>query len=78
VFLGMEIDYKGNGTAEIMMREYLEEAIAESGLDVSRQAATPAKRDLFDIDGRSSHLETKEAEAFNSVVAKLLYVAIIP
>jgi hypothetical protein len=60
VFLGMHIDYQENGTAEIMMREYLEEAIAESGLDVARQAATPARRDLFDIDERSPFLEKRK------------------
>ena len=67
VFLGMKIVYKGNGTAEIMMREYPKESIAESGLEVSRHAATPAKRDLFDLDGRSFPLSIKEAEASHTI-----------
>ncbi|KAI2490768.1 Reverse transcriptase (RNA-dependent DNA polymerase) [Fragilaria crotonensis] len=33
-FLGMKILYKENGTAEITMRDYLEEAIVDSGLDI--------------------------------------------
>ena len=76
VFLGMHINYKDNGTAEITMRDYLEESIVESGLDITRTATTPAKRDLFDINESSPRLENKEAETFHSVVAKLLYVAI--
>jgi hypothetical protein len=75
VFLGMHITYNADGTADIIMRDYLEEAIAESGLEIMRTAATPAKRDLFDIDAQATPLTTKESETFHSVVAKLLYVA---
>jgi hypothetical protein len=42
MYLGMHIVYKGYGTAEVMMRDYLEEAITESRLDVTRTAAMPA------------------------------------
>jgi hypothetical protein len=76
VFLGMRIVYKDNGTAEITMRDYLEEAIAESRLDVTRTAATPARRDLFEIDANAKPLEKEGAEIFHSVVAKLLYVSL--
>jgi hypothetical protein len=43
---------------------------------VSKSVTTPAQKHLFDIDESSPLLSTKEAEAFHSVVAKLLYVAI--
>lgn len=75
VFLGMKIAYKEDGTAEITMRDYLEEAIFDSNLDITRTAATPAKRDLFEISATAKPLDTKEAEVFHSVVAKLLYVS---
>jgi hypothetical protein len=75
VFLGMHIKYTNNGTAVITMRSYLQEAIDESGLEITRKAATPAKKDLFEIDINSPALDKKEAEVFHSVVAKLLYVA---
>ena len=64
VFLGMNILYKNNGTAEIMMQPYLEESIAESGMNITRKAATPVKRDLFKIDEKAVTLDTKEAEIF--------------
>jgi hypothetical protein len=43
---------------------------------VTRIAATPARRDLFDIDEDAKRLGKKQAEVFHSVVAKLLYVSI--
>ncbi|KAI2502074.1 Reverse transcriptase (RNA-dependent DNA polymerase) [Fragilaria crotonensis] len=76
IFLGMKIVYKQNGTAEITMRDYLEEAIAESGMNIRRSAATPARRDLFEDDPNAAPLDRKTAEVFHSVVAKLLYVSI--
>ena len=76
VFLGMNIAYKDNVTAEITIREYLEEAISDSNLDIKRTAATPTKRDLFEISATAKPLQNKEAEVFHSVVAKLLYVSI--
>lgn len=72
----MKITYKQNGTAEITMRDYLEEAIAESGMNIRRSAATPARRDLFEIDPNAERLDKKSAEVFHSVSAKLLYVSI--
>jgi len=50
VFLGMNIVYNNNGTATITMKDYLTESIADSGIDASRTAATPVKKDLFTID----------------------------
>jgi hypothetical protein len=76
VFVGMKIAYKQNGTAEITMRDYLEEAIAESGMNTCRSAATPARRDLFENNPNAAPLDKKVAEIFHSVSAKLLYVSI--
>jgi hypothetical protein len=57
----MHITYKADGTADITMRDYLEEAIAESGLEIMRTATTPAKRDLFDINAQAAPLTNKAA-----------------
>ena len=76
VFLGMHIAYTNEKTAVITMREYLEEAISESGMDVQSTAPTPATKNLFDVDEKSAPLARKEGEVFHSVSAKLLYVAI--
>jgi hypothetical protein len=51
VFLGMDITFNDNdGTVTILMKESLKEAIADSGMDASKVAPTPAKKDLFTIE----------------------------
>ena len=54
------------------MKDYLQESIDESGLNIVHEAATPAKGNLFDVDSESPPLEGEEFEVFRSVVAKLL------
>jgi hypothetical protein len=73
VFLGMDITLNNNdGTVTILMKEYLKEAIADSGMDV---APTPAKKDLFTVDDGSDQIDKRQGEIFHSIVAKLLYVS---
>jgi hypothetical protein len=57
------------------VKDYLKEAIADFGEDIVKSAATPAKRDLFEIDENSPALTTEKRETFHRVVAKLLYVS---
>jgi hypothetical protein len=47
VLLGMHITYNDDGTPSIGMREYLEETIEDFGGEITRFAASPAKRDQF-------------------------------
>jgi hypothetical protein len=75
VFLGMDIKFHANGTVSVKMKEYIKEAIADFGDDITRTAATPAKKNLFDIDETADPLSRKDGEIFHSVVAKLLYVS---
>ncbi|KAI2506284.1 Reverse transcriptase (RNA-dependent DNA polymerase) [Fragilaria crotonensis] len=74
-FLGMKIKYTDEGTAAITMIDYLQEAIVESGLDVTKTAVTPARKELLEVDESSPVLLKDEHERFHSVVCKLLYVA---
>jgi hypothetical protein len=71
-FLGMSISYTGDGTATIAMKRYLQEAIDESQMVISRGAATPAKRDLFEIDETSPRLNQKEAVRYQRVLHMLV------
>ena len=75
VFVGMNITFIGDGKVRLTMRSYLEEAIQAFGEDVSIGAATPANRNLFAVSEDLPLLETKQAEIFHHIVAKLLYVA---
>jgi hypothetical protein len=75
VFLGMHIRFNEDGTATIRMKDYLKEAIEEFGEPIGNSAASPAKRDLFEIDADSDTLDKVKGEVFHSVAAKLLYVS---
>jgi hypothetical protein len=54
VFLGMEITYLDNGTAEIRMLDYMyvKESIGKFGENVNKSAASPAKRDLYENNNK--------------------------
>ena len=43
---------------------------------IKYEAATPARKNLFDVNEQADRLAKDEAEIFHSVTAKLLYVAI--
>jgi hypothetical protein len=75
-FLGMNIRYTEQNTAVITMKDYLREAIEESGLNIVKPVSTPANRELFEVDESSERLNKTDAETFHSVAAKLLYVSI--
>jgi hypothetical protein len=75
VFLGMDIVFKGDGNLSIGMKEYVREAIAAFGNDVTKAAATPARNNIFDVDESAILLEKDKADIYHRVVAKLLYVS---
>jgi hypothetical protein len=75
VFLGMDIEFYENGTASIKMKDYIKESIDNFGETVSRSAAAPEKRDLFEINEESAALTNNGRETFHSVVVKLLYIS---
>ena len=58
---------KGDGKAEITMRDYLEAAIVDSGMDITRTAATPAKRDLFETDKSAQMLDKRTPKLFTAL-----------
>jgi N-acetylglucosamine kinase-like BadF-type ATPase len=66
----MNINYTHDHTAVITMKDYLREAIEESGLDISKLASTPAYRTLFEVDEDSALLGKVENEVFHSVAVE--------
>ena len=73
-FLGMHIKYLGDGTATIHMPSYIQEAIDESGLDVTTNVSSPCASTLLVVDPKSPLLPVTRARRFHSIVAKLIYV----
>jgi hypothetical protein len=71
-YLGMHLRIE-QGVVNVSMKAYVEDLLRE--YRVTGVAASPAKANLFDIDGPSKLLGTREREVFHSTVAKLLYLA---
>ena len=74
-FLGMDLTLNGDGTVTVAMSNYIREAIADFGEDVSAPASTPGGKNLFTVDEESPPLSRVGAELFHSIVAKLLYIS---
>ena len=76
-YLGMEIKYNENKTVTIGMDEYVREVIDSFSKvsPVTSSTATPAKKNLFDVDDRSPLLDDGRQKLFHHCVAKLLYVS---
>jgi hypothetical protein len=64
VFLGIHIRYTNKGTAVITMKDYLTEAIEESGLDISKSVSTPASRHCSMLTNPQSRSERKRVKCF--------------
>ena len=76
-FLGTKLHFDHqNKTVKVLMQSYIDETIHQSQLDVRQTAATPATKSMFDIDPNAAKLSLSEFERFQSVVCKLLYVAL--
>jgi hypothetical protein len=56
VFLSMNIKYTESQTAVVTMKSYLEEAIKESGMNITQKATTPARKNLFEVDESATPL----------------------
>ena len=73
-FLGMKIDFTDGKAVKIDMKEFLKGVINDFWEDLLRNAATPAKRDLFELTIGAECLDETRADIFHRIVAKLLYV----
>jgi len=74
-FLGMDLKFPGDGTLWINMKQHILGAIEAFNEPLTRSAATPAVRGLFNVDDESKELSEEKKERFVSVVMKLLWVA---
>ena len=65
-----------NGTVSTFIKDYINECIGVFGRnDIKKKTSTPARHDLFDTNKKSNKIDSKRAEIFHHIVAKLLYVS---
>jgi hypothetical protein len=74
-FLGIHLDYLGDGTVTVHMPTYIQSAINASGLSITRTMPTPCSSTLLAIDADSPLLPATRASVFHSSVATLIYVS---
>ena len=72
-FVGMDLEFKENGTVEILMKEYIKECIEVFG-ERMRRVTTPAKSSLFEIKDKVE-MSVERQEICQHIVAKLLYIS---
>ena len=58
-FLGMDITYTEDRTAEIKMESYLQKAIDNFHGDIKNEAISPHKKNLFEVDESSENLSRR-------------------
>ena len=75
-FLGMDIDFKPDGTVIICMKNYVQDAIDTFSDPITKTATTPAQRDLFENKYKAELLQSPQKDVFHSIVAKLLYISL--
>ena len=76
-FVGIDIEFNGNGTVSLSMDKYIQEYIGNYDGELKLLAATPAKGTLFDEDSEAGAepLSESEAERYHHTTAKLLYAS---
>ena len=73
-FLGMDIEFIGNGKLTIATPQHIEEAIEKFGEDLSTDAVNPAKSKLFTVTTDSMPLSEPKADTYHSVTATVLWL----
>jgi hypothetical protein len=73
-FLGMDIEFIGNGKLTIATPQHIEEAIEKFGEDLSTDAVNPAKSKLFTVSTDSVLLSEPKADTYHSVTATVLWL----
>ena len=73
-FLGMDIEFKKDGTVSLGMIGYLKECIEIFGEDITRKSPTHASSKQFEVS-ESKDLDKIKSEVFHHIVAQLLYAS---
>ena len=73
-FVDMDIRFKDDVVVEIQMKDYILECFEAFGKLVTKDANTPEKHSLFNLN-KSKPLNEKKMELFHHTMEKLLYVS---
>ena len=71
----MDIEFTGNGEVQILMKDYILEALEMFPEDCTGKAVTPARNHLFKVDPTMTKLSEERRALLHSITAKLLFVS---
>ena len=76
-YVGMDIEFKGDGEVKILMIDYLKESIEAFPEDctTANKVNTPAASHLFEVNEDCPKLNETDRKILHHIVAKLLFVA---
>ena len=73
-YLGMKLDYRKEGKVKIDMTDYLKKILNDLPSKDQGRAITPAANHLFGVNKTTCKLSEKDPQAFNTIVAKFLFL----
>jgi Reverse transcriptase (RNA-dependent DNA polymerase). len=76
-FVGMDLEFK-NGEVKVSMPSYLHESIEAFPENIDMKVSSPTANHLNTVNPNAKRLPEDMQEIFHSIVAKLLFVPILP
>ena len=73
-YLGMKLDYRKEGKVKINITDYLKKILNNLSSKYQGRAITPAENLIFEVIKTMRKLSKKEAQAFHTIVAKLIFL----
>ena len=73
-YLGMNLDCREDGKVKIDMTDYLKKILDYLPIKFQGRAITPAANYIFEVNNTTRKLSKKDAQAFHTIVEKLLFL----
>ena len=73
-YLGMRLDYSGQVKVKIDMTEYLKKILDDLPDKYQGEAITLAENNLFEENETARNISNRDAQAFHTIVVKLLFL----
>ncbi|CAJ1961178.1 unnamed protein product [Cylindrotheca closterium] len=75
-YLGVTIAFSKKGKVKFSMDDYINRLLEEAPEDMKGLATSPAANHLFQVKDEPVLLDSKRAELFHHIMAKLLYLCV--
>ena len=73
-YLGMKLDYSEQGKVKIDMKDYLKKILDDLPDKYQGKSITPSAKHIFEVNDTVRKLSSKDAQAFHTIMAKLIFL----